>query len=156
MATKNKITIAIASDHAGYKLKQELITQFSQKYQITDLGTDSEESVDYPDFAYKAVDYLKEHKDSLGVIICGSGVGVNIAANRHSHIRAVLCHDAEEVGMARKHNDVNVLTIGARRTSLEQAIEIVEKFVTTAFEGGRHEKRVSKLTNGDKYDSKTK
>lgn len=153
MATKNNISVAIASDHAGFKLKQELIGIFSKTYDISDLGTDSEESVDYPDYAQNVVEYLENHPNALGIIICGSGVGVNIAANRFSHIRAVLCHDIEEAELARRHNNANVITIGARSISQEQAVKIVDKFLSTKFEGGRHEKRVNKLSERGKHVS---
>jgi ribose 5-phosphate isomerase B len=136
--------IFIASDHAGVELKQAVINYLkSLKHEVVNLGTDSADSVDYPDYANKLALELKQ--DDLGVLICGSGVGVSIAANRHKHIRAALCATTKTAELSRQHNNANVLCLGARVTDEKTALEIVQKFFTTSFEGGRHQKRVEKL-----------
>lgn len=140
--------IAIASDHAGYLLKEQLKTVLEAGgYKINDLGTNSSDSVDYPDFGYKAADEIASKRADFGVIICGSGVGISIAANRNPKVRAALCHNAEIASLARKHNDANILALGARVVSEEEAINILKAFLNTDFEGGRHENRVKKLEN---------
>ena len=139
-------TIAIAVDHGGFGLKAAAIDAArSCGFEVLDLGTDSAESVDYPDFAEKLVAALKAGAAESGVLICGTGIGVSIAANRHPGIRAALCYDAETAALARQHNDANVLCMGARKTGEATAQAMVKIFLTTAFEGGRHARRVSKL-----------
>lgn len=138
------VKLAIAADHAGYALK-EAIKAALPDYEWIDLGTDSENSVDYPDYGHAMADCLKDGRAARGVVICGSGIGISIAANRHAHVRAALCTNATMAALARQHNDANVLALGARITGLAVALDCVRAFAETAFEGGRHQKRVDKL-----------
>ncbi len=139
-------TIAIAADHAGVGLKATLKDDLSALgYIPLDLGTHSTESVDYPDYAHALADALAQEKASLGILICGSGIGISIAANRHSHIRAALCHTALEARLARQHNNANVLVLGARIIGVESAKDALQSFLRTEFEGGRHALRVDKI-----------
>ncbi|QCD52937.1 ribose 5-phosphate isomerase B [Campylobacter sp. RM16192] len=138
--------IFIASDHAGFELKDE-IKKFLQTLNLTaiDLGTNSSEaSVDYPDFANLMAENLK-NQNEYGILICGTGIGISIAANRHKHIRCALCHDIYTASMAREHNDANIIAFGARTTKPEDAKEMIKKFFSTEFAGGRHLRRVDKL-----------
>lgn len=138
--------IAIASDHAGFKLKEFLKAELrALGHEPLDLGAHSEESVDYPDFANALADALKAGKADRGVLVCGSGVGISIAANRHKHIRAALCHSEETAKLSREHNDANVLVLGARIVDEETAKAALKAFFTTPFAGGRHAGRVAKL-----------
>lgn len=137
--------IYIASDHAGFKLKQLILAHFDD-LMITDLGTDSTETVDYPDFAVLLAEAMAHEEKALGILICGSGIGISIAANRFAFLRAALCRDQEDAKVARKHNDANVLVLGGRIANLEEAIPIINSFISTAFEEGRHEPRVQKLS----------
>ena len=139
-------TIAIAADHAGYELNEALKKELSLKgYSVLDLGTDSTESVDYPDLARHLAEALAESKASRGVLVCGSGIGISIAANRHTNLRAAPCHDAITARLARQHNDANVLALGARLIGVDVAKECLDIFLETEFEGGRHTRRVAKL-----------
>jgi len=142
--------VAIASDHAGYALKEMLKGDIAALgFSVKDLGTDSEKSVDYPDFAHALADFLSHHKNDFGILICGSGIGMSIAANRHKHIRAALCHNGLEAGLTRKHNNANVLCLGARIIGSEVAKDITKQFLTTEFEGGRHQVRIDKIGGKD-------
>ncbi len=139
-------TIAIASDHAGVELKEALKQQIAQLgYGVEDLGTNDTQSVDYPDYADALAGWMKKDTAARGVLICGSGVGISIAANRHRHVRAALCHNGLVARLARQHNDANVLCLGARMLGVDVAKECVKEFLATPFEGGRHSKRVEKL-----------
>lgn len=139
-------TIAIASDHAGFALKEILKAELAQLgYQALDLGPDNEASVDYPDFANALASALDQGRAKRGVLVCGSGIGISIAANRHRHIRAALVHDALGARLSREHNDANVLALGARLTGVDVAKDCLKVFLTTDFAGGRHQNRVSKL-----------
>lgn len=139
-------TIAIASDHAGFELKEVLKTAIgSLGYKVMDLGTNSTTSVDYPDYGYKLATAVSSGQAEFGVAICGSGIGISIAANRKPKVRAALCHNIETARLARQHNNANVLALGARIVSAELAQEILSTFLATEFEGGRHENRVKKL-----------
>ncbi len=150
--TKNpdqKISILIASDHAGYDLKQSIIKNFenSAEYILNDLGCDSAMvSVDYPDFAQKLSQKIIAKKANFGILICGSGIGISIAANRFKEIRAALCVDKNMAELSRKHNNANVICLGARLTAPDLALELIKTFLTTEFESGRHENRVKKLS----------
>ena len=135
--------IFIASDHAGYDLKQNLLNQFPQI--LTNLGTNSDQSVDYPDFAHILVNEVKSTPNNLGILICGSGVGMSIAANRDPNIRAGLVHNAEIAKLIRQHNDANVLVLPGRFIDVQEAIKCVENFLNTEFESGRHKKRIDKI-----------
>lgn len=137
--------ILIASDHAGFELKSELIKYLQEKnLPIKDLGCNSKDSVDYPDFAKKLADKIDTNQ--LGILICGSGIGISIAANRFKNIRAALCTSAEMARLARLHNDANVICFGARISNQEEAIKALEVFLNTEFEGKRHAIRVQKMS----------
>ena len=139
-------TVAIASDHAGFLMKTILKSELEQAcHQVIDLGTDSEDSVDYPDFGFALADALSKNVADAGVLICGSGIGISIAANRHPHVRAALVHDALGARMCRLHNDANVICFGGRMIGEEVAKDCLHIFLKTDFEGGRHAGRVNKL-----------
>jgi ribose 5-phosphate isomerase B len=139
--------IALGADHAGFQLKTDLIKFLKTSgYTVVDVGTNDESSCDYPDYAHALAKVLKEGKASRGILICGSGIGIGIAANRHAHIRAALVRSPEEATLARQHNDANVLVLGARFTNNDIAKSCLQAFLSTAFEGGRHEQRVEKIT----------
>jgi len=137
--------IYIASDHAGYSLKQVIINEFLQDKRINfqDLGTNSEKSVDYPKFAKKLC--KKVNKSSMGILICGSGIGVSISANRHKHIRASLCHNVNSARMTRKHNDSNVICLQGRPFVKKKIFAMLNAYFDTEFEEGRHIRRVEQL-----------
>ena len=138
--------IAIASDHAGVELKAQLKDHLtSLGHDVIDLGPEGTASVDYPDYADKLAATLKANHAEQGVLICGSGIGISIAANRHRHIRAALCHDGLSAKLSRQHNDANVLVLGARLIGNDTAKDCATAFFSTAFEGGRHQNRVNKL-----------
>lgn len=138
-------SIIIASDHAGFLMKEKIkIFLNKSKIKSLDLGTFSEERVDYPDYAKKLALSVKK-KSSFGILICGSGIGVSIAANRFKKVRAAVCYNQISASLARKHNNANVLCLGARLISLKNAQKIVYTFISTKFEGGRHINRVKKL-----------
>jgi ribose 5-phosphate isomerase B len=140
-------TIAVASDHAGFDLKETLKRDLQEAgYAVLDLGTNSTASVDYPDFGKAMGDAIASGKAEKGVLVCGSGIGISIAANRNPSVRAVLAHDATSARLAREHNDANVVAFGQRMTGIEVAREAMKVFLTTKFEGGRHAGRVSKLS----------
>lgn len=142
-----QMTISIGSDHAGFDCKEFIkkAATASGKYQLTDAGTYSADSVDYPDFAHRVAENVISNQSHFGVVICGSGNGVCITANKHKGIRAALCWTKEIALLARQHNDANVLCIPARFVSHETALDMFETFMNTAFEGGRHERRVEKI-----------
>jgi len=143
-------TVAIASDHAGFALKADIGRLLRDLgYAVLDLGADGPKSVDYPDFADALAGALADGRAERGVLICGSGIGMAMAANRHRHVRAANCHDATEARLSRQHNDANVLTLGARTTGAETAGDCVRVFFSTAFEGDanpRHIRRVGKMS----------
>lgn len=139
-------TVAIAADHAGFDLKEILKAELNGLgHQVLDLGTQGPQSVDYPDFADALAAALRDGKAVRGVLICGTGVGISIAANRHSNLRAALCHDTSSARLSRAHNDANVLALGARLIGVEVAKDCLRVFMNTPFEGGRHAGRVAKL-----------
>jgi ribose 5-phosphate isomerase B len=139
-------TIAMAADHAGYPLKESLKADLEARgCEVLDLGTHSLDSVDYPDFAAKLADALASGKADRGLLVCGTGIGISIAANRHAHIRAALCSEPVAARLARQHNDANVLVLGARLIGSEVARDCLAVFLDTGFEGGRHAARVAKL-----------
>ena len=137
--------VYIASDHAGYLLKQVIVKEFLSKKGINfqDLGTNSEKSVDYPKFAKKLC--KKVNKSSMGILICGSGIGVSISANRHKHIRASLCHNVNSARMTRKHNDSNVICLQGRPFVKKKIFAMLDAYFDTEFEEGRHTRRVEQL-----------
>ena len=137
--------IFIASDHAGYKLKKSIISKFSKVQKIIDLGTDSNNSVDYPDFAKKLSKKVTSNKGSFGILICGSGMGMAIAANKTKNIRAALCYGVENTKLSRLHNNANIITLGERLISRNKAFNLIKIFLSTKFKGGRHLRRVKKM-----------
>jgi ribose 5-phosphate isomerase B len=138
--------IAIGNDHAGPDYKKAIVTFLeAQGIQVTNYGTDTFDSVDYPDFGHPVAVDVEEKKVDFGIIICGSGNGIAMSANKHQGVRAALCWTKEISALARQHNDANVVMIPARYTSIQQAIEIVATFLQTEFEGGRHANRVNKI-----------
>lgn len=148
--------IAVASDHAGFQLKERIAAALkADGHEVVDFGTESEESVDYPDFAEPAAREVAVGGADRGVLVCGSGVGVSIVANKVDGVRAVHAHDPEEAAMSRMHNDTNVLTLGERTTPPEHAIEIVNSFLSTDFEAGRHQRRVEKIAMVEGHNSQT-
>lgn len=141
----NKI-IALASDHSGLALRAALReTVAAMGFEALDLGPDTADSVDYPDFAAKVVDAVKTGKAGFGVLICGTGIGMSIAANRHKGIRAALCHDVTTARLARQHNDAQIMCVGARVMGTEVARDCLVTFLEAEYEGGRHQRRVEKL-----------
>jgi ribose 5-phosphate isomerase B len=139
-------TIAIAGDHASPELKSVLAEQLrAAGHTVLDLGTNGPDSVDYPSFADAVATALADGRATAGVLICGTGIGISIAANRHRHVRAALCHTPTEARLTRLHNDANVLCLGARTIGVEVAKDCVATFFTTQFEGGRHARRVAML-----------
>lgn len=138
--------IAIGNDHAGPDYKKAIVSFLEVKgIEITNYGTDTFDSVDYPDFGHPVATDVEEKKVDFGIIICGSGNGIAMSANKHQGVRAALCWTKEISALARQHNDANVVSIPARYTSIQQAIEIVDTFLITEFEGGRHANRVGKI-----------
>ena len=138
--------ISIGNDHTGPDYKKAIVQYLEEKsHTVLNHGTDSFESVDYPDFGHPVAYDVESKKTDLGIIICGSGNGIAMTANKHQDIRAALCWTKEIAALARQHNDANVLSIPARFTSIQQAVEIVDTFLTTPFEGGRHTNRVNKI-----------
>ncbi len=138
---------AIASDHAGYDLKEALKGHLAgHDLEVLDLGTDGPESVDYPDFAAALAAAVAEGRAARGVLVCGTGIGISIAANRNPAIRAALCHDTTTARLSRQHNDANVLVLGGRLIGEEVAKDCLSVFLSTAYEGGRHDRRVAKLS----------
>jgi len=141
--------LLIAADHAGYDLKEALKQSLDRRgVSYHDLGTSSTDSVDYPDFAHRLADAIARGESERGLLVCGSGQGMAMAANRHHGVRAALALDEESARLSREHNDANVLSLGARLTSLEKAERILEVFLGTPFAGGRHERRVAKIEPG--------
>ena len=141
------MNIAIGNDHAGTVYKNEIIKLLESKgYTVENFGTDVESSVDYPDFIHPVANAVERNKADFGIIICGSGNGAQMTANKHQGIRAALCWNNELVALARQHNNANVLSIPARFVSVHQALAFVEIFLNTKFEGGRHQNRVNKIS----------
>ena len=139
-------TIAVGADHGGYKLKQEIAKQLhGMGFDVLDFGTDNFDAVDYPDIAEAVVSAILNGKAEQGILVCGSGIGMSIAANRHNGIRAALCNDEKSAELARQHNNANILVLGERLTNLSVAKQCVKKFFLSEFQGGRHARRVKKL-----------
>jgi ribose 5-phosphate isomerase B len=138
--------LSIASDHAGFERKEQILNWLQKEgHTITDFGTHSEESVDYPDFVHPLVHHLEENPYELGILICGSGEGVCMTANKYAHIRAALVWKPEIAALTRQHNNANVLCLPGRFLTEAEAIECVRIFLTTKFEGGRHQNRIDKM-----------
>jgi ribose 5-phosphate isomerase B len=139
--------IPIGSDHAGFETKQAVIQHLQAKgYEVKDYGCYSEESIDYPDYAHPVAEHVEKNPGTLGILLCGSGNGINMTANKHQAIRSALCWKKEIAELARQHNDANIIALPARFISIEEAIEMVDAFLNTEFEGGRHAKRVDKIS----------
>jgi len=138
--------VVLASDHAGFNLKEE-IKKFliKKRKEVLDLGTKNAKSVDYPDYAHLLSRKMKNNKNQLGILICGSGTGMSMAANKHKNIRAALCYDAKSTKLSRLHNNANVMTIGSRLIKKKVALKCVDTFLNTNFDGGRHARRVKKI-----------
>lgn len=148
-----KLTVAIGSDHAGLVLRQGLILEIEALgHEVLDFGTRTTESVDYPDFGYQVARAVSSGAAWRGVLICGSGIGMSIAANRYPKVRAALCLFGQMARMSRTHNDANVLVLGERLTGFDVAKDCLTEFLTTAFEGGRHVRRVDKLGEPQDYN----
>jgi ribose 5-phosphate isomerase B len=142
-------TIAVASDHAGFDLKEILKRDLQQAgHDVLDLGTNSAASVDYPDYGAAMADAIASGRAAKGVLVCGTGIGISIAANRNPKVRAALAHDVTSARLSREHNDANVVAFGARLIDPETAREALKVFLASAFEGGRHVGRVAKLSRG--------
>ena len=137
--------IYIASDHAGYNLKSSIILKFSKLYKIIDLGTNSTDSVDYPDFAKKLSKKVASTIGSFGILVCGSGIGMSIAANKTKNIRAALCYSKKNTKLSRLHNNANIITLGERLIDKNKAFSLIKIFLSTKFEGGRHLRRLNKI-----------
>ena len=141
------MTIAIGNDHAGTEYKFEIVKFLKEKgYEVLNFGTDKNESMDYPDAIHPTAEAVASQKANFGIILCGSGNGAQMTANKHQGIRAGLCWNQELVKLTRQHNNANILTIPARFVSLAQALSFVETFLNTPFEGGRHQNRIDKIT----------
>jgi ribose 5-phosphate isomerase B len=142
-----KQIVAMAADHGGFQLKSILKDELiGWGYEVLDLGTHGPESVDYPDYADALAAAIKDGRASIGVLVCGTGIGIGIAANRHPHIRAAVVHDAFVTRLVRLHNDANVVCFGGRTTAAPVAIDCLKIFLETPFEGGRHARRVGKMS----------
>ncbi|MFQ5953833.1 MAG: ribose 5-phosphate isomerase B [Kiloniellales bacterium] len=143
---RRKDAVAIAADHAGFALKQILADELrTMGYEVLDLGTDGPRAVDYPDYGRAVAEAVAEGRAGRGVVVCGTGIGVSIAANRVPGVRAAVCHDSVSARLSRQHNDANVLAVGGRLLGVETAKDCLKVFMETAFEGGRHRSRVAKL-----------
>lgn len=141
-----KKIIPIGADHAGFQLKSAIIDHLKGKgFEVNDCGCYSEESIDYPDFGHAVASIVEADPELLGILICGSGNGINMTANKHQGIRSALCWKTEIAQLAREHNNANIIALPARFISEEEAKEMVDVFLTTQFEGGRHERRVNKI-----------
>ena len=138
--------IFISSDHAGYNLKEQIKKRFKNKYIFQDLGTDtSSKSVNYPDYAHKLCKKISKSSKNMGILVCGSGMGMSMAANRHKKIRAAVCYSVKNTKLSRLHNNANIITLGSRLTKKNTAFKCIDVFIKTKFEGGRHKKRVKKI-----------
>lgn len=138
--------IAIGSDHGGFKLKEVIKEYLIKKgYEVSDLGCYSEESVDYPDYAERVAKAVANGEYDLGVLMCGTGIGISIAANKVKGIRAALCHDGLTARLATQHNNANIICMGGRTTGIETAKDIIDNFLESEFEGGRHLRRINKI-----------
>ena len=138
--------VFISSDHAGYELKEKIKKKFSKKFIFDDLGThNSKNSVNYPDFAHELCNRVSKNNQNMGILICGSGMGMSMAANKHKKIRAAVCYSVKNTKLSRLHNNANIITLGSRLTKKDTAFKCISVFFATNFEGGRHKKRVKKI-----------
>ena len=142
----SKVIIPIGADHAGFQLKERIKAHLDALgYEVKDFGCYSEESIDYPDYAHPVASMVEENDNMLGIVICGSGNGINMTANKHQGIRSALCWKKEIAELARQHNNANIIALPARFISEEEGVEMVDVFLKTTFEGGRHQNRVNKI-----------
>ena len=138
--------IYISSDHAGFRLKEQIKRKFLKKYEFNDLGTtNSTKSVNYPDYAHKLCKKVQNNQKNMGILICGSGMGMSMAANRHKKIRAAVCYSVNNTKLSRLHNNANIITLGSRLIKKNTAFKCIDTFINTKFEGGRHIKRIKKI-----------
>ena len=138
--------IFISSDQAGFKIKEQIKKKFSKKYKFLDLGTDNSKiSVNYPDYAHKLCKKVSNSSSNMGILVCGSGMGMSMAANRHKKIRAAVCYSLKNTKLSRLHNNANIITLGSRLTKKNTAFKCIDVFINTKFEGGRHKRRVKKI-----------
>ena len=138
--------IFISSDHAGFNLKEQIKKKFFKKYKFQDLGTNnSKKSVNYPDYAHKLCKKVSANSKNIGILVCGSGMGMSMAANKHKKIRAAVCYSVKNTKLSRLHNNANIITLGSRLTKKNTAFKCIDTFIDTKFEGGRHTKRVKKI-----------
>ena len=138
--------IFISSDHAGFKLKETIKVYLrNKKIKFEDLGPKDDSSVDYPDYAHKVARKVKSRKSNIGILVCGSGTGMNIAANKHKNIRAAQCFNLKSTKLSRLHNDANIITLGSRLITKKNALKFISVFLNTKFDGGRHLRRVKKI-----------
>ena len=138
--------IYISSDHAGYNLKENIKKRFKKKYIFLDLGTNNSKiSVNYPDFAHKLCKKVSNDSKNIGILVCGSGMGMSMAANKHKKIRAAVCYSVKNTKLSRLHNNANIITLGSRLTKRDTAFKCIDVFINTKFEGGRHIKRIKKI-----------
>ena len=138
--------VFISSDHAGYKLKEQIKKKFHKKFIFEDLGTyDSKNSVNYPDYAHSLCKEVSKNHQNMGILVCGSGMGMSMAANKHKKIRAAVCYSVKNTKLSRLHNNANIITLGSRLTKKDTAFKCISVFFATNFEGGRHKKRVKKI-----------
>ena len=141
-----KLKIALGADHAGYEYKDKIISYLTENgYSCVDCGTNGPESVDYPIYASKVCELVRSKECDFGILVCGTGIGMSIAANKHRGIRAALCNEPESTAITRHHNNSNILCLGARMISFDTALELTNVFISTEFDGGRHERRVEML-----------
>jgi RpiB/LacA/LacB family sugar-phosphate isomerase len=151
MKDSNILRVIIGSDHAGFSLKEDVREFLSEaSLEVLDVGTYTDESVDYPDFGGKVAEKVSSGEFARGILVCGSGVGMTIVANKFSGVRAVMCLDSQTARMSRKHNDTNVLVLAGRRTDIETAKPIITTWLETEFEGERHSRRLNKVTDIEK------
>jgi ribose 5-phosphate isomerase B len=138
--------IFISSDHAGFNLKEQIKKKFSKKFLFKDMGTDnSKKSVNYPDYAHKLSKKVSNNSNNIGILVCGSGMGMSMAANKHKKIRAAVCYSVKNAKLSRLHNNANIITLGSRLIKKNTAFKCIEVFINTKFEGGRHKKRVKNI-----------
>lgn len=143
---RKEMIIPIGCDHAGFKTKELIVKHLeSRGLEVKDFGCYSEDSIDYPDYAHPVADMVEANPGTIGILLCGSGNGINMTANKHRGVRSALCWETEIAELARTHNDANIITIPARFVSEELALEMVDAFLSTVFEGGRHQNRVNKI-----------
>ena len=145
---ESKKKIAVGADHAGFELKKDIVKYLEDKgYDVIDVGTYTEDSVDYPDLAYKAAEYVSKKESEVGILVCGTGIGMSMVANKIPGVRAALCNSVESAKLSKAHNDANLLCIGSRLDNPDSTHDIIDAWLSTEFKHGRHERRVDKIHN---------